>query len=138
MIDFSAGVGVVAGGGEGLREGDVILQFGDVADAGGEAVDAGGRGAQAGEEAGARGVAERGLAVGVGEERAASGEAVDVRGLDLRMAAEAADPVVLVVDGEEEDVGARGGGEGSDGVREQEGEGEKSEKRGGDRVFECD
>ena len=48
--------------------------------------------------------------MGVGEERAARGEAVHVRRLHLRMPSETADPVVLIVNGEEEDVGLRRGG----------------------------
>lgn len=45
----------------------------------------------------------------VGEERAALGEPVNVRRLHLRMPAEAADPVVLIINGEEEDIGLRRG-----------------------------
>ena len=48
--------------------------------------------------------------VRVGEQRAPLREPVDVRRLHLRMAAEAADPVVLVVDGDEQDVGPPGAG----------------------------
>lgn len=51
------------------------------------------------------GLQRGGLAVGVGEGGAAFGEAVEVGGFHLRVAAEGGDPVVEVVDGDEEDVG---------------------------------
>lgn len=57
--------------------------------------------------------------MGAGEEGAAFGEGVDGGGLYLRMSAHAADPVVLIIDGDEEDVGAGIGGV-EDGAEEQE------------------
>jgi len=56
-------------------------------------------------DGGAGGVAGGGGAVGVGEEDATFGEGVDVRGLHLGMALQAPDPIVEIVDGDEEDVG---------------------------------
>ena len=44
------------------------------------------------------------LGVGVGEERAPPGQRVDVRGLNLGVPAQGPDPVVLVVDGNEQNV----------------------------------
>lgn len=43
--------------------------------------------------------------MGVGEEGAVLGDGVDVRGDGIGVAVHAADPVVLVIDGDEEDVG---------------------------------
>ena len=110
VIDLAAGVGEVARLGERLRQRDVILRCLHVADAGRQPVDAGGRGPQAGQQAGAGRIAQRRLAMRVGEQRAALGQPVDVRRPDLRMPAQAADPVVLVVDRDEQDVGPGGGG----------------------------
>ena len=59
-----------------------------------------------------RRIAERRLAMGVAEQGAAPREPVDVGRPRLRMTAEAADPVVQVVDGDEEDVGLAPGGRG--------------------------
>jgi len=47
--------------------------------------------------------------VRIGEQRAPSGEPVEMGRLRLGMAAQAAHPVVLVVDGDEQDIGSRGG-----------------------------
>lgn len=52
-----------------------------------------------------RRIADRGGTVGVGEQQPAAGEAIQVRGLDVRMATEAADPVVHVVDDDHQHVG---------------------------------
>ena len=43
--------------------------------------------------------------MGIGEGRSASGKAVYIRGLHHRMSPEVADPVVLIVDRDKEDVG---------------------------------
>ena len=88
----------------------MVLQLLRRAEPRGQRVDAGGARPQAGEDARAARVAERGLAVGVGEGGAAGGELVDVRRLRLRVAAERADPVVQVVEGDEQDVGLLRGG----------------------------
>ena len=104
MVDFSGAEGAVAVGRKVLGKGDVVGPLRDVTKPGGQPVDAGGAGAQSEKQAGAGGVAKRGLAMGVGEKGAASGELVDVRGLDQRMAAQTADPIILVIDGQEEHV----------------------------------
>ena len=54
--------------------------------------------------------------MGVGKEYAAGGEAIKVRGDRLRMSAQATDPVIEIVDRDEQDVGSvrrqlGGGGE---------------------------
>lgn len=70
-----------------------------------EEINAGGFGRDSAEEAGPRGVAHRGLAMGIGEENAAGREAINVGCLDLGMASHAADPVVEIIDCDEEDIG---------------------------------
>ena len=60
-------------------------------------------------EARSRRIAERGLAVGVIHQRAPLRELVDVRRLHFGMKIHAADPVILVVDRYEQDVGLIGG-----------------------------
>ena len=87
-----------------------------------QSVDARGRGPASGEKAGAGGVAEGGLAVGVGKEGAALGEPVHVRGERLGMPAEATDPVVQIVDGDEQDVWGGGLRLGSKGRQRAQGE----------------
>ena len=46
--------------------------------------------------------------MGIGEGGATGGQPVDVGGLGQRVASQVADPVILVVDGDEEDVGLLG------------------------------
>ena len=68
---------------------------------------------QAAEDGRARRIARGRGAIGVAEQHAARGETVQIRRLRLRMPAEAADPVVEVVERNEEHVGlllGRGGG----------------------------
>ena len=122
VVDLAGDGGVVAGFFEGLGEGGEVVEGGDVAEPGGEAVNAGAGVAATGHDGGARGEADGGLAVGVGEEGAPLGEGVDVRCPGLGMSAEAADPVVEVVDGDEDDVGFFCGGAG-----EKEGEAEEED-----------
>ena len=43
--------------------------------------------------------------MGVGEEHARGGQPIEVGRASLRMAAKATDPVVQIIDGDEEDVG---------------------------------
>ena len=52
------------------------------------------------------GLADRGVAVGVGEKDATFREGVDVRGIGIRVPPEAADPVIEIVDREEKKIGA--------------------------------
>jgi len=105
VVNFTCGVGGVAILLEVLGQGSEFCEFGKVTEPGGESVDAGGVGAQAHHEAGAGGIAQRRLAVGIGEQGAAGGELVDVRGERVRVSAKATDPVVLIIDGDEDDVG---------------------------------
>lgn len=123
VVDLPAGEREVPGAGERLRERDAVTRRRRGAEARREPVDAGGGGAEAGEEAGARRVAERCLAVGVGERGAAGGEAVEVRGERLRVAVQVADPVVEVVDGDEEHVRPRRRRTGDEREHEEGGEG---------------
>jgi hypothetical protein len=50
--------------------------------------------------------------MGVEEQRAPGRERIDVRRLDLGMSAEAANPVVLIIDRDEENIGRSGGVDG--------------------------
>ena len=58
------------------------------------------------EDRGPGGSAERGRAVGIGEDSSSGGQSVHVGGLDLGMASKEANPVVQVVYGDEEDIGS--------------------------------
>ena len=104
VVDFSGGCSVVAVLGEMLLERDVVFEFVEVAEPGGEAVDAGGVGSEAEHEGGAGRVAEGRLAVRVGEESAGFGEVVDVGSFGVGVSVEAANPVVLIIDSDEENV----------------------------------
>ena len=84
--------GEIAVPGEILRQRDALAGAGHVADARRQTVDAGGGGPQPGQETAARGIAEGRLAMRVLEKRAACRQAVHVRRLRLRMAAQAARP----------------------------------------------
>jgi len=53
-------------------------------------------------------VADGGGGVGVGEEEAGGGEAVEVGSFDLGVSAEGSGPVVPIVDGDHENIGAAG------------------------------
>lgn len=105
VVDFSGGVGGVAVLFKVLGEGGEVFEFIDLTEPGAESVDPGGVRAEAHHEAGAGGIAEGGLAVGVEENGALGGELVDVGSFGIGMSAEAADPVVLIIDRDEEDVG---------------------------------
>ena len=59
----------------------------------------------AGENGRARGVAGGSRTMGVGEEYARGGQPIEVGRASLRMAAEATDPVVQIINGDKEDVG---------------------------------
>ena len=115
MINFSRRRGAVTVVREVLREGDAVFPLGQGAKPRREAVNSGGRGTQAEEQTGARRIAERSLTVGVQKRRPAGREAIKMGRLRHGVAAEVPDPVILVVDGDKEDVGflhrRRGGGE---------------------------
>ena len=63
----------------------------------------------AGEDCRARWITRRCRAMGVGEEHARSGQTIEVGCASLRVTAEATDPVVQIINGDEEDVGLGGG-----------------------------
>ena len=105
--DLAGRQGPIALRGEVLRQRDHVAQGRRGAEPDVERVDPGGRGTQPGQEAGARRVAQGRLAVGVGKQRPAPRQPVHVGCLDLRVPLQAADPVVQVVDAEEQDVGPR-------------------------------
>lgn len=44
--------------------------------------------------------------MGIGKQRASLGKSIDVRCQSLRMASQTADPIIQVVDGNQEDIGA--------------------------------
>ena len=105
VINLPGCVGLVAAVfAEVLGQGDEVFQLRHVAKPGRQPVDTGGAGAQPGHQAGTRRVAQGRLAVGVGESGATLGQAVDVWCFHHRMAAEIADPVVLVIDRDEQHV----------------------------------
>ncbi len=68
-------------------------------------VEAGGMRREAGHDGGAGGIASRAGAMGIGEKNTAFGEAVEVGRDALVISAHAADPVIQVIHGDEEDVG---------------------------------
>lgn len=114
--DFAGGEGAVSVVAKVFGDGDRVFDEGGGAHVLFHVVDAVGEGVGPGEEAGAGGLADGGLAMGVGEIDAALGEAVHVGGLGLGMALEAGDPVAEVIDGDEQEIGrgmvCDGGGRG--------------------------
>jgi hypothetical protein len=70
-------------------------------------IDAGGRGPESGHQCGAGGIANGSGAVAACETRSASGESINIWGDRLFVSAQVTDPVVQVVDGDEQDVGLR-------------------------------
>lgn len=103
MVDFARPVGEVAVLAEVFWKGKV--SFGELGlDWGGVLIDARGEGPEATHDGSSGGVANRGCAGGIREEGAAGGEAVDIGGVGLFMA-EATNPVIPVIDSDEEDVG---------------------------------
>ena len=105
MVDLAGAQSPIAVRVEMLRQSDAVSPRVDVAEPRGESIDAGGGGAQAEHETGAGGIAQRRLHVGVQERGAARREPVDVWRAGQWMAAEVADPVVLIIDGDEEHIG---------------------------------
>ena len=69
-------------------------------------VDAGGRRSQSHQQAGARCIAARRIAVSVGEQHAAFGQFVHVRCCRLRVTAKGTHPVVQIINRYEQDVAA--------------------------------
>ena len=103
--DLAEAGGEIAVPREILRQRDALACARHLANARHQAVDAGGRGPQPRQQTRARGIAQWRLAMRVPEQSAARRQAVHVRRLRLGMAAEAADPVIQVVYGDEEDIG---------------------------------
>ena len=93
-----------------IRQRDAILPLRERAKPRREPVDPGRRRPETEHEARARGIAKRSLAMRVEQHGAARREAVDIGRLRQRMSAESADPIVLIVDGDEDDVRLRRGG----------------------------
>ena len=106
MINFRRAADPVTGcakrGGQGKVRGDdgapVAVVF----------VDVGGERAEAGQQSGAGRVADRSGALRTGEDRAEPGETSQVQCAGWGVIWEEADPVAEVVDGDDDDVGARG------------------------------
>ena len=86
-----------------------VLEFFESTKPRSKPVNTGGVGTQTHHETGTRGVAERRLAVGVVEKGASGRQFVDVGGFGVGVSAHATDPVVLVIDRDEENVGLLGG-----------------------------
>jgi hypothetical protein len=90
-------------------------------------IDACGGGQEAAEDGDAAGTTDRGGTVGVCERGAAGSKAIEVWGVNLAgIAAEVADPVVEIVDGEEEDVGGLGGSKVPEARGEEQGKGQQA------------
>ena len=107
----------VALGREPLDHRDCPLQGRLIRQRGQEEVHAGRRGQPPGHHRGARRRADGGLTVRVGEQGPARRQPIDVGGLRLRVPPQRADPVVEVVHGDQQHVGAlvlRGRGDGED------------------------
>ncbi len=108
VIDLAGAGRAVAMPCEVLRQRHGVLPLPEAAEPGRQPVDARRRGAQREHQARARGIAQRRLAMGIGEQGAARRQPIEVRRLGQRMSAQAAQPIVLIVDGDEQHVGARG------------------------------
>ena len=107
VVDFSAVEGPVTRAGEGLRQRHVRLRLFDLTNSRREAVNARRTRPQTRQQRTARRIAQRRLAMRVREQRAASRQRIDARCFHLRMPAQAANPVVLVINGDEKHVWTR-------------------------------
>ena len=111
VIDLARRQGAIAVRLEVLRQRHPLPPGLDLAKPRGQAVDPGGRRAQAKHDAGPGRIAERRLAVGVEKRRAARRQSIEVRGAGERVSTERPNPVVLIIDDDEDDIGpVRGGG----------------------------
>ena len=108
MEDLAHADGLIAMGLEVLWEGDGVPGGFAFPDLWAEVIDACGGGVGPGEEADSGGIADRCLAVSVGEGDAPLSEPIEVGRYALGVSAERADPVVEVVDGDEEHIGVVG------------------------------
>ena len=104
VIDLAACKRVVARFAKDLRQRYSVLRDFHVANPGPQPINAGSRGTQACQQAAPRWIAQRGLAMGVCEQRSTFGQRIDVGSLNLRMPAQAADPIVQIIDRDEQDI----------------------------------
>ena len=110
---------------EGLRQRHMLLRLLHFANARSQAIDASARRTQAGEQRTARRIAQRCLTMRASKQSAALGQRINRRRLHLRMPTHAANPIVLIIDGDEEDVGPRVSGVEGEGEEECEAETEQ-------------
>ncbi len=104
VVDFTCRGGEVAVIFKMLRQGDTIFPLRQGAKPGGETIDAGGGRAQTEQQARAGRIAQRHVAMRIQERGTACRQLVDVGRLGHRMPTDMADPVILVVDGDEKNV----------------------------------
>ena len=108
VVDFTIAVRLIPIGLAVLEQRDEVGPLQNVSKPGSESVNSRCAGTKSDHETGTRRVAEGRLAVGVGHDRAAAGELIDMGSLHHRVRIHAADPVVLVIDRDEKDVGLVG------------------------------
>ena len=87
-----------------LRQGHEILEFVQTSEPRRQPANSGRGWSQAGHQTCPRGVAQRCLAMSIQENGSAGSQLVDVRRLHFRVPAEAANPVVLIINRDEQDV----------------------------------
>ena len=104
--DLTDGHGAIAVRRKVLRQRRDSFEIGRLGEGRTEKIDAGRMGISSGQETRTRGITDGGLTMGVGKQSAPSSESIDVRCECLRMSAQASDPIVEVVDGDEKNVGA--------------------------------
>ena len=108
VINLSASEHMVATSLEMRRECDRIFQHRRQMVRLTQLIHAGGGRPHAGQKAHARRIANRRLAMGIAEQHTAPGKAIDIRRAHLRVSAEAADPVVQIVNRDEQHIGSLG------------------------------
>ena len=109
VVDLAGRVGSVSMAVQVLRKRLELVPFFGVADPRRKPVNAGRRRPQSRHQTRSRGVAERRLAMGVRKPNSSSRQRVDMGRLDLRVAFEIPDPIVLIIDRDEQDVWLLGG-----------------------------
>jgi hypothetical protein len=106
MINFTGGIGGVAAMFlEVLGEGHGVFEFGHIPNPGSEPVNTGGPRAQAGHEARARGITQGRLTMCIRKRRPTLGQSINVRSLNHRMTSQISNPVILIVNGDHQDIG---------------------------------
>jgi len=124
MVDFSGAHGVVAIFAEVDRDGAELREVGFPPVL--IVVDAGGGGEQSAHHGGPAGTAHRSTAMGIGESGASSRQAIEIGGVHLAgVSAKKSDPVVEIVEGEEENILLRGGARDGEVTQEEDGEGDQ-------------